>query len=307
MGLQVTQEMFVPAPPTAASAEAITRPSLSFWADAWRRLKQNRLATASMYVLVVIVLFALVAPILSHYRFSDQDLTAIGQGPSWRHLLGTDDLGRDLWTRLWVGGRVSLCIGLLAGALDLAIGVLYGGISGYFGGKVDDVMMRIVEILFGIPYLLMIILLMVVMGQGLLTMITALGLVSWIGMARLVRGQVLQLKEQEYVLAARTLGAGHLRLIVRHVIPGALGPIIVALSFTVPGAIFAEAFLSFLGLGVPLPMASWGTLADDGFRLMRLYPWMLIFPSLVLMLTILAFYLFGDGLRDALDPTLRNK
>ena len=306
MGVQVTPDLFAPAP-AVTSAETISRPSLSFWRDAWRRLKQNRLAIVSMYVLLVIALFSLVAPLFSQYSFSDQDLKAIGQAPSLRHWLGTDDLGRDLWTRLWMGGRVSLTIGLLAGALDLVIGVLYGGISGYFGGTVDDLMMRVVEVLFGIPYLLMIILLMVVMGQGLLTMVTALGLVGWIGMARLVRGQMLQLKEQEYVLAARTLGAGHLRLILRHVLPGALGPIIVAISFSVPGAIFAEAFLSFLGLGVPLPMASWGTLANDGFHLMRLYPWMLVFPSLVIMATMLAFYLFGDGLRDALDPTLRNK
>lgn len=255
---------------------------------------------------LLIALLALLAPLLSHYRFSDQDLSAVGKGPSLRHWLGTDDLGRDLWTRLWAGGRVSLAIGLLAGGLDLGIGVLYGGISGFFGGRIDDVLMRIVEVLFGIPYLLMIILLMVVMGQGLLTMITALGIVNWIGMARLVRGQVLQLKEQEYVLAARTLGAGPMRLVLRHLIPGALGPIIVTLSFSVPGAIFAEAFLSFLGLGVPLPMASWGTLANDGYNMMRTYPWMLIFPSVAIMLTMLAFYLFGDGLRDALDPTLRN-
>jgi oligopeptide transport system permease protein len=210
-----------------------------------------------------------------------------------------------MFVRLWFGTRISVFIGVVAAALDLVIGVTYGGISGYFGGVVDDVMMRVVDVLWGIPYLLVVILLLVVMKPGLTSIILAMTITGWTGMARLVRGQILQLKEMEYVLAAKSIGASPRRIIARHLIPNTMGVVMVSLTMTIPGAIFNEAFLSFIGLGVPMPLASLGTLANEGYQVLLVYPHNLIIPAAAISLLILSFNFVGDGLRDALDPRLR--
>ncbi|MGI6130650.1 MAG: ABC transporter permease [Bacillota bacterium] len=297
--------MFKPVAKDIESAEAIVRPSVTYWQDAWRRLKQNRLAMVGLWVIVVIALIAAFGPMLSPYSYSDQSLFDQNMYITREHWLGTDDLGRDLLTRIMYGARISLTVGFVASFINLTVGVVYGGISGYYGGQVDNIMMRIVEILSGIPLLLYVILLMVVLKPGLQNILIALGLVYWLGMARIVRGQILSLKEQDYVLAARTIGAGSWRIIWKHLIPNAMGPIIVTATLNIPQAIFTEAFLSFIGLGVNAPMASWGVLANDALPSFRTYPWQLFFPAVAISITMLAFNFFGDGLRDALDPKQR--
>ncbi|MGE5704578.1 MAG: ABC transporter permease [Clostridia bacterium] len=303
--MQLTKEHFEPISMDLRQAEEIKRPSLSFWADVWRRLKKNKVAMASMIFIIVLLALAVFIPIFSSNDYFTTDLAGKNKKPSVEHWFGTDDLGRDMFVRIWYGARISLEVGFAAAAIDLIVGIIYGGIAGFYGGRVDEIMMRIADLLFAVPYLLVVILLMVVMGPGLLTIIIALTVTGWIGMARIVRGQILQLKAQEYVLAARSLGADNKRLIFKHLIPNALGPIIVTLSLTVPTAIFAEAFLSFIGLGVAAPIASWGTMANDGLPAMKYYPWRLMFPAIFISVTMLAFNLLGDGLRDAVDPRLR--
>ena len=228
------------------------------------------------------------------------------QPPSSEYWFGTDELGRDVFTRTWYGARVSLFVGIAAALIELVIGVIYGGISGYKGGRIDEVLMRIVDVLYGLPYILLVILLMVFMGPGLFTIIVALSITGWIGMARLVRGQVLQLRSNEYVLASRVMGAKSSYIIRKHVVPNTSGPIIVSMTLAVPTAIFAEAFLSFLGLGVQAPVASWGTMANDALSAIQTgYWWRLFFPAFFISVTMFAFNVFGDGLRDALDPKMR--
>ena len=261
--------MFKPVPKDIEGAEAIVRPSVTYWQDAWRRLKQNRLAMVGLWVIVAITLIAIFGPMFSPYSYSDQSLFDQNMYITREHWLGTDDLGRDLLTRIMYGARISLTVGFVASFINLTVGVVYGGISGYYGGQVDNVMMRIVEILSGIPLLLYVILLMVVLRPGLQNILIALGLVYWLGMARIVRGQILSLKEQDYVLAARTIGADNSRIIYKHLIPNAMGPIIVTATLNIPQAIFTEAFLSFIGLGVNAPMASWGVLANDALPSFR--------------------------------------
>ncbi|MBP7165723.1 MAG: ABC transporter permease [Firmicutes bacterium] len=297
--------MFKPVDKDIESAEAIVRPSVTYWQDAWRRLKQNRLAMVGLWVIVAITLIAIFGPMLSPYSYSDQSLFDQNMYITREHWLGTDDLGRDLLTRIMYGARISLTVGFVASFINLTVGVVYGGISGYYGGQVDNIMMRIVEILSGIPLLLYVILLMVVLKPGLQNILIALGLVYWLGMARIVRGQILSLKEQDYVLAARTIGANNWRIIWKHLIPNAMGPIIVTATLNIPQAIFTEAFLSFIGLGVNAPMASWGVLANDSLPSFRTYPWQLFFPAIAISITMLAFNFLGDGLRDALDPKQR--
>jgi len=297
--------MFKPVDKDIESAEAIVRPSVTYWQDAWRRLKQNRLAMVGLWVIVAITLIAIFGPMLSPYSYSDQSLFDQNMYITREHWLGTDDLGRDLLTRIMYGARISLTVGFVASFINLTVGVVYGGISGYYGGQVDNIMMRIVEILSGIPLLLYVILLMVVLKPGLQNILIALGLVYWLGMARIVRGQILSLKEQDYVLAARTIGADNWRIIWKHLIPNAMGPIIVTATLNIPQAIFTEAFLSFIGLGVNAPMASWGVLANDSLPSFRTYPWQLFFPAIAISITMLAFNFLGDGLRDALDPKQR--
>ncbi len=281
------------------------RPSITYRQDAWRRLKKNKLAMIGLYVILLILLIAFAGPWLSSLSYSDQDLMATNQSPSAEHWFGTDNLGRDLFIRVLYGARISLSIGIVASILNLTIGVIYGGIAGFFGGRIDKVMMNIVDILYGIPVLLYVILLMVVLEPGLINIFIALGIAYWLRMARIVRGQILSLKEQDYVLAARTLGAGSWRILFHHLLPNSMGPIIITMTLAIPEAIFTEAFLSFIGLGVAAPMASWGVLASEGITSLRSYPFQLFFPAMAISITMLAFNFLGDGLRDALDPRVR--
>lgn len=258
-----------------------------------------------LILLAVMITFALFGPAMTSHSYFETALAKKNLPPSWEYWFGTDDLGRCMFARAWWGARISLFVGIAAAAIDLIVGVLWGGTAGWMGGRVDELMMRVADVLYGLPYLLVVILLMVIMGAGVLPIIVALSVTGWINMARIVRGQVMQLKEQEFVLAARVLGASFSRLLAYHLIPNAMGPIIVTMTLTVPTAIFVEAFLSFLGLGVQAPVASWGTMAADGLPAIKYYPWRLFFPSTLISLTMLAFNLVGDGLRDALDPRMR--
>lgn len=395
-----TPEMWEQVDKEKLDKEVITRPSLTYWQDAWRRLKNNKLSLAGLVVIILMIIFALFGQNLSNFSYSDQilrnsnippvieiyevnegnyvyahneyvlfDVSENGKiikrlepindnldvmqnkrrvyeidgqkvtldfsfameakqsGDSdatffeiqkgdevlkphdkvWNktYLFGSDGLGRDLLVRVVYGARISLLIALVATLVQFFIGVLYGSIAGYAGGRVDNIMMRIVDIIATIPLLLYVILLMVVLEPGLTTIMIALGTVYWVRMARIVRGEVLSLKEQEFVLAARTLGASTWRILGRHLVPNAMGPIIVSLAMMIPAAIFTEAFLSFIGLGVSAPAASWGTLANSAVKTLRSYPYQLFWPSLAISLTVLAFNFVGDGLRDALDPKLR--
>jgi oligopeptide transport system permease protein len=302
---QVTNNKFIRVASASLTSEAIVRPSQNYWQDAWRRLKKNRLAMAGLIILLALILLALIAPLVSNFDYQTQDLKIKNQPPNSLHWFGTDDFGRDLWTRIWWGTRISLLIGITAALIDLVVGVLYGGISAYYGGKIDDAMQRVIEIVVSIPYLIIAVLMIMVIGPGIPTIILAYAITGWVPMARLVRAQMLSLKEQEFVLAARTLGAGPWRIILRHLVPNALGIIIVQITFVVPSAIFVEAFLSFIGLGIRPPLASLGNLLSDGANYLRFYPHRLIYPTVVFSLILLSFNLLGDGLRDALDPKMR--
>lgn len=302
--MQLSSESFEPVRRNT-TAGAIVRPGTTYGQDAWRRLKKNKLAMAGLYTIGLIIAIALVGPWLSTISYSDQNLLAANQPPSAAHWFGTDSLGRDLFIRVLYGARISLSIGIVASLINLTIGVVYGGIAGLWGGRVDRIMMNVIDILYGIPMLLYVILLMVILKPGLTNIFIALGIAYWLGMARIVRGQILSLKEQEYVLAARTIGAGQWRILFRHLIPNSMGPIIIAMTLAIPEAIFTEAFLSFIGLGVAAPMASWGVLASEGITSVRSYPFQLFFPALAISMTMLAFNFLGDGLRDALDPRVR--
>lgn len=274
--------------------------------DVVRRLRRNRLAVFGFWIVAALAVMAVVGPSLAPYAYDEQNLLETNEPPSARHWFGTDDFGRDVFARTWTGARISLFVGFTAALLDLVIGVFYGGISGYAGGLADEAMMRAVDLLYGVPHLLSTVLLMVVLGPGLFTIIIAMVATGWLGMARLVRGQVLQLRELEYVQAAHALGAPSRRVLVRHLIPNTMGPILVNLTLTVPSAIFTEAALSFLGLGVPLPLASWGTMTSEALvTILTGQTWRLFFPAFFISLTMFAFNAFGDGLRDALDPRLK--
>jgi oligopeptide transport system permease protein len=302
---QVDADMFVPVGRDLANAERMERKSLSAWQDVWYRLQSNKLTMVGLWMIVAIILLAVFAPIFSSFNHYSNDLANTNQAPSLVHWFGTDDLGRDIFVRTWRGAQVSLFVGVMAALIDLILGIIYGGIMGYYGGRVDEAMNRFAEILYAIPHLLVVIMLLVIMEPSLTTIIIAMSITGWINMAWIVRGQMMQLKNLEYVLASKSLGASAMRIIFRQLIPNAMGPILVTLTFTVPGAIFAEAFLSFLGLGVQSPVASWGTMISDSISALTIYPWRLLFPALFLSLTMFAFNVFGDGLRDAFDPKLR--
>jgi len=394
---KIDSEMWEPVDKNAEEMEKITRKSMTYWEDAWRRLKQNKLSMLGLSTIMIVLLMAIVGPMTSRYSYSDQNLkltnipprfeihqidennfvyvhkeyklyevTEKGEiidqiypeennmkekyriydidgknvkldysfaangaidenGAEKKYMLtvegneifpvekvynktywfGSDNLGRDIYVRVLYGARISLLIAFVATLVNFFIGVLYGGIAGFAGGRVDNIMMRIVDIISTVPLMLYVILLTVLIGSGLKSIIITLGSVYWVRMARIVRGQTLSLKEQEYVLAAKTLGASNWRIMVRHLIPNAMGPIIVAMTMMIPNAIFTEAFLSFIGLGVSPPQASWGTLANDALGGIRTYGYALFFPSMAISITMMAFNLLGDGLRDALDPRLR--
>ncbi len=289
----------------AALENTAYAPECSYWQDAWRRLKRNKSAMFGLVTLTLLIFMAIIGPLISHYTYYETQLSLKNSAPSATFWFGTDELGRDLFTRCWWGARISLFVGITASLVDLVIGVLFGAIAGLLGGKIEEWMMRFADILYAIPYLLVVILLMVIIGPGIMTIIIALTITGWINMARIVRSQILQIKQQDYVRAAFALGASRKRVLLRHLIPNAMGPIIVTLTLTIPSAIFAEAFLSFLGLGVQAPIASWGTMANDGLPALRYYPWRLFFPAAFISLTMLSFNLLGDGLRDAFDPRLK--
>ncbi|RWR12901.1 ABC transporter permease [Siminovitchia fortis] len=305
--LKLTEEMFLPAEDNYKEAEKIARPSVSYWSDVWRRLVENKLAMLGLIVIILLTIMAIIGPHLNEYTYYEQDFTKKNVKPNAEHWFGTDTAGRDLFTRSWYGARISLFIGVMAALIDFLIGVTYGGISAIKGGRVDNAMMRIAEILYAIPYLLVVILVMIVMEKGIWPIIIALSITGWIQMARLVRGQVLQLKEQEFVQASNAMGAKMGWILRKHMIPNTLGPILVNITLTVPTAIFAEATLSFLGLGVQAPQASWGTLVSDSLGSIHVGNFYQLFiPAILISLTMLAFNVFGDGLRDALDPKLRD-
>jgi oligopeptide transport system permease protein len=301
-----TPDLFEPVQRSAEDAEKITGSPVGFWGDAWRRLKQNRIAVAAGGVIILILVLAVVGPWLTPYTSIGQDLTRQYETPSLSGFwFGTDEFGRSMFDRVWVGTRVSLYIAALVTVMDMCLGMTYGAISGYYGGKVDNVMQRVVEILVGIPILIVAILTMLILSPGILSLTIAIGLTGWTSSARLIRGQVLRLKEQEFFLASRSLGAGTFRLIAKHLFPNVLYILIITLMYTVPTAVFFEAFLSYIGLGIQPPAASLGALINDGAHQMRYYPYLLIFPAAVLVMITISFRLLGDGLRDALDPRMR--
>ncbi len=287
--------------------ESITRPALSYWEDAWLRIKKNRIAFFSLILIALYILMAVFVPVLSPFNYAEQDPSNLSAGISVQNWFGTDSLGRDLFVRVWMGARVSLSIGFLAALLNAVIGTLIGGISGYFGGKADILIMRLVEVLYGIPNLIVTILVMLVIGRGVFSLVIAMTIVGWIGSCRFIRGEILRLKEQDFVLAAKVLGVPSIVIIVKHLIPNVLGLIITNLTSAIPGAIFSEAFLSFIGLGVAPPTASWGILAKEGIKMLRVAPTQLLIPGFFICTTVLALNLLGDGLRDAFDPRLRGE
>jgi oligopeptide transport system permease protein len=274
----------------------------SLWKDAWIRLKKNRMAMIGLFVILVLIALALLTPWIAPFSYDSQDLDYGAQAPNSLHYFGTDVFGRDLFTRLLYGGRISLMVGFIATFVSLVIGVLWGSIAGFIGGRVDSLMMRIVDIIYSLPFMLFVVLLTVLFGRHLVLIFFAIGAVEWLTMARIVRGQVLHLRKQEFIEACYSQGISKRRIILRHIIPNVLGPIIVYTTLTIPSVMLLEAFLSFLGLGIQAPMSSWGILISDGVETMEEFPWLLIFPGLVLSLTLFSLNFLGDGLRDALDP-----
>lgn len=292
--------------------ETIARPSVSFLKDAWTRVCRSKVAVVCMILLGIIILGAIFIPFFTPFSYSEQNVAFQNQ-PMFSvdpvngklHIFGTDTLGRDTFTRVWYGARTSLIVAISVALIDCLMGVIYGGISGYFGGKVDNVMMRILEVISGIPYLIIVILLMTVLKPGITTIIVAYSITGWTGMARLVRGQIVSLKEQEFVVAAQTMGASPSRIIGKHLVPNVLSVIIVNITLDIPNVIFTEAFLSMLGLGIAPPKSSWGIMANDGIKVFQMYPTQLVVAALFICVTMLSFNLLGDQLRDAFDPKLR--
>ena len=293
-----------PAPPLLVTEEFLAEEveaGHSLWQDAWRRLRKNKMAVAGGLFILVLAVAALLAPLISPHSHEAQNLGLGASPPGSRHWLGTDVLGRDMLARILYGGRISLSVGLAATAVSVLIGVLYGSVSGYFGGRTDAIMMRIVDALYSLPFVIFVILLMVIFGRNIILLFLAIGAVEWLSMARIVRGQVLSLKKQEFIEFARGLGLRPRRILLRHMIPNLLGIVAVYSTLLVPSVMLLEAFLSFLGFGVQPPMSSWGTLINEGAKSMEEYPWMLVFPGLFFSATLFSLNFLGDGLRDALD------
>lgn len=333
---EIPQEQFELAPPDHEAGEKLEKPQLSFMKDAWLRVRKNKAAIVSLVILVLIVIMAIIGPHLSPHDGYEQDVTRNNLAPRIPGLeklgifdgtqkiggvetnkyeemnieeyywFGTDSLGRDLFTRVWLGTRVSLYIAVLAAAIDMLVGVIYGLISGFKGGRVDNVMQRILEVMSGIPNLIVVILMLLILKPGILSITIAMVITGWIGMARVVRGQVLKLKDQEYILASRTLGAKNNRLLFKHLLPNLSGVIIVNTMFTIPTAIFFEAFLSFIGIGLQAPQASLGTLIEDGYKTFQFLPHLMIIPCILICVILIICNLIGDGLRDAFDPKMRD-
>ena len=301
----ITDDMFELLDESEKNSEFIAMESKTFFQDAWGRYKKNKLALAGLIFLVIMVALAIFVPILSPYGFESQDLTMKNALPTLAHPFGTDKLGRDIFVRVMYGGRISLAIGFASAAINLVIGVLYGGISGYIGGKVDMIMMRIIDIIYAVPTLLYVILILMVFGNSIGSMLLAICLTSWIGMARQVRTQIMSIKEMEYSLAAVVIGASHKRSLLKHLVVNALGPIIVSLTMMVPSAIFTESFLSFVGIGLDPSIPSWGKLANDCRGLFFTYPIQIVWVVLAICLTILSLNFIGDGIGEALQSKTR--
>jgi oligopeptide transport system permease protein len=279
-----------------------TQQGSSLWLDAWIKLRKNKLALSGLIILLFLIFVSLLTPWIAPYSYEEQNLMLGATAPSAAHWLGTDIFGRDMLTRIMYGGRVSLMVGFIATAVALVIGILWGSIAGFVGGRVDALMMRVVDIMYALPFMIFIVLLMVVFGRNILLLFVAIGAVEWLTMARIVRGQVMTLRKQEFVEAAYSMGLSRWAIIRRHIIPNTLGPVIVYTTLTIPSVMLLEAFLSFLGLGIQPPQSSWGLLINYGVETMEEYPWLLIFPGITLSLTLFALNFLGDGLRDALDP-----
>lgn len=303
---EIVREKFIIVGCSDADSEKIARPQITYWQDAWRRLRKNKVAIAAMVVLLFIAVMTIAGPYLNGYSYEMIDAKSINVTPNNAHWFGADELGRDIFSRVWQAGRVSMIIGITGAVVSSILGCLYGGISAYMGGRVDELLMRIVEILLSVPYLLVVILISIILdSKGLFSILLAMTLTGWCGIARLVRGQMLQINQQEYITAAKALGVSPWNIITKHFIPNTLGVIIVAVTFDIPGYIFAEAFLSYVGVGIQAPNTSWGALAAAGQQNLMFYPHQLFFPAFLIALTMLSFTLLGDGLRDALDPKLR--
>ena len=281
----------------------------SLWDDAWESLRRNRAAMAAIAIMLTVVLLVLFAPLLSPYSIDSTDWDRISISPSitTEHWFGTDDVGRDLFVRTLYGGRISLLVGFAATLVSLVIGIAWGATAGYAGGKVDQFMMRVVDVLYAMPFMFFVILLMVFFGRNIFLIFIAVGAINWLDMARIVRGQTLSLKKKEFIEAARAGGVSSFNIVRRHIVPNLLGVVIVYVTLTIPQVILVESFLSFLGLGVQEPMTSWGALVNDGAQAMETAPWALIFPATFLAATLFCFNFIGDGLRDALDPRDRRE
>ncbi len=287
------------------NSEFIAVESRTFFRDAWNNFRKNKLALISLYFLIFMILAAVFVPILSKYTYDGYDMASANASPSLEHPFGTDKFGRDILVRVMYGARISLSVGFAAAGINMVIGIVYGGIAGFAGGKADMIMMRVVDILYAIPSLLYIILIMLVFGSNMFSILLGVCISSWIGMARLVRTQVMSLKEQEFSLAALVLGASRQRILFKHLIINSIGPIIVSLTMMIPSAIFQESFLGFVGIGISAPMSSWGTLANDARNLIYSYPLQIVWPVGAICLTMLALNFLGDGLGEALDPKKR--
>jgi len=287
-------------------SEIKQKKSSSLWADAKKRLFKNKASVVSLSIILFVIAIAVLADVISPFDYAEQNMADRLALPSLGHWFGTDILGRDLLSRIIYGARMSMAVGIIVASCSLVVGTIYGALSGYAGGRVDNLMMRFVDILYTFPSILLIILVMILFGRGLTGIFLGLTIVGWVSVSRIVRGSVLQVKEMQYVEAARSIGTSHSTIIFKHIVPNILGPIIVTLTFEIPAAILAESFLSFIGLGLQPPYSSWGTLANDGFQAFKSYPHLIIPPGIAIFLTVLAFNLLGDGLRDALDPKLKN-
>ena len=288
----------------AVAAES-ARPHHTLWGDAFVRLRRNRLAVAGAIIIISLALASIIVPLVSPYEFDEQNLNAILEGPSHAHLLGTDGLGRDVFTRLFYGARTSLAVGIFVQFIVLAIGLPIGALAGYAGGRVDNLLMRFVDVMFAFPDLLLIILIRAILGGSIYMIFLAIGLVAWVNLARLVRGQILSLKQRDFITAARAMGGSGPYITLRHLLPNSLGPVIVLVTFGIPRAIFAEAALSYIGIGVKPPTPSWGTMIQDGYNNIFGAPYLVLFPAIAVGILMLAFTFLGDGLRDALDPRER--
>ena len=302
---EITDDLFRPVEGNSGDREKIARPQLTAFQDAWIRFRKNKGSVVSLIILLLVVFFALAGPYMTRFTYYGTDYHATFIQPNLTHWFGTDKFGRDEWARVWYGTRISLLIAVVAAALDLIVGVGYGSVSALLGGRVDAVMQRIIEILVGIPNLIIVLLLMMVMPASVWTLILAMSISGWVNMARLVRAEILKLKEQEFVLAARVLGTSSRGIIFKHLIPNTVGVIVINTMFTIPSAIFTEAFLSFIGIGLREPQSSLGILINTGFQVINSHSYLLLIPAVVIILIMVCFSILGDGLRDAFDPRMR--